>query len=124
MVLTQFTFEGEGLLSVICDSSMVHFCWLPLSLSKTAEMQVIHGKVPYSHPHNPYPPYSHPYLTVKDMPQNHTTRVITKSRCDTNRRPLLNSLAWDPFCQKGEAKGISKLAPGYLSDMFEDICVL
>ena len=32
--------------------------------------QVIHGKVPYSHPHNPIPnlSYSHPYLTMNYMP--------------------------------------------------------
>ena len=44
--------------------------------------QVIHVKVPYSHPHNPNPPYSHPYLTMKYMPKRFdlTTVKILKSR--------------------------------------------
>ena len=73
MILTQFTFEGEGRLTVICDS------WWFISAG-------------------------FPFLYQKL--QNHSTRVITKSRYDTNPRLLLNSLAWDPFCQKGEAKGL------------------
>ena len=52
---------GGGGKRIHCDVSHKH-C-IPTG-------QVIHGKVPYSHPHNPNPnpPYSYPYLTMNYMP--------------------------------------------------------
>ena len=42
--------------------------------------QVIHGKVPYSHPNNPNLPYSHPYVTMNYMPMGLYCKIRWDSR--------------------------------------------